>query len=176
MQEDVRTPASAFLRSATRRDHQMVDRQFGALSIDSPAGYRAFLVAHARILPLAERHLDPGGLLPGWQGRTHALHSDLAELAVARPVELECVLPEGQAARWGGIYVLEGSRLGGAFLSRQVAEGLPKAYLSAIHGAGQWKAIQKAIDDHDTGEAWRAEALAGAKALFAAFAKAAGDN
>ena len=94
MQEDVRTPASAFLRSATRRDHQMVDRQFGALSIDSPAGYRAFLVAHARILPLAERHLDPGGLLPGWQGRTHALHSDLAELAVARPVELECVLPE----------------------------------------------------------------------------------
>lgn len=165
--------ATAFLRARTRADHEAVDAAFGGFGLDTPAGYGAFLTAHARILAVAERVLDPGALLPGWEGRTQALQSDLASLAIAWPAEIDLVLPAGEAARWGAIYVLEGSRLGGLYLSRAVPEPLPKAYLSAKHVSGGWKQFLDRLDQSDTGPAWRAEALAGARALFAAYISAA---
>lgn len=165
--------ATTFLRAHTRVDHEAVDAAFGGFGLDTPAGYGAFLTAHARVLAVAERALDPGGLVQGWEGRTAALASDLAELSLTWPQEIDLVLPAGEAARWGAIYVLEGSRLGGIYLARSVPEGLPKAYLSAKHVSSGWKALLGAMDQSDTGPAWRADALAGAKALFAAYITAA---
>ena len=165
--------ASAFLRAQTRTDHEAVDGAFGSFGLDTPIGYGAFLTAHARVLAVAERALDPGALVPGWEGRTTALASDLAELSITWPAEIDLVLPTSEAARWGAIYVLEGSRLGGIYLARAVPEALPKAYLSAKHVSGGWKQLLDTLDRSDTGPAWRADALAGAKALFAAYITAA---
>lgn len=165
--------ATAFLRAQTRVDHEAVDGAFGSFGFDTSGGYGAFLTAHARILGVAERVLDPGALVPGWEGRTRALESDLAALSLPWPDEIDLTLPTGEAARWGAIYVLEGSRLGGIYLARGVPETLPKAYLSAKHLPGGWKRFLDMLDQADSGPAWRADALSGAKALFAAYNSAA---
>jgi heme oxygenase (biliverdin-IX-beta and delta-forming) len=166
-------PVAQLLRGETRGDHEAVDGAFGDFAIDDPAGYARFLSAHARILPLAERLIDPAALLADWEGRTAALLGDLAALGIPRPAEMAFALPAGDAARWGALYVMEGSRLGGAVLSRMVPAGLPAAYLGARHLAGGWRRVLAAIDAADEGPAWRDAALGGAKALFGAYLAAA---
>ena len=165
------TSAVAHLRAATRIDHEQVDAAFGRFALGTREGYRDFLTAHARILPLAERLIDPGALVEGWHGRTDALHQDLAALGGEVPPELDFALPGGEAARWGALYVIEGSRLGGAVLARSVPEGLPAAYLGARHGPGGWHDLlaraEAAIGDD------RAAAERGAKAMFSAYLEAA---
>jgi heme oxygenase len=165
--------AVAELRAATRLDHDSVDAGFGQFALDTPGGYRDFLTAHARILPLAERLIRPEALVDGWTGRTQALMADLAALGAAAPDELDFVLPDGDAARWGALYVMEGSRLGGAVLAKSVAGDSPAAYLGARHPPGAWRNLLANLDAADGGAEWREEAVAGAKALFAAYLAAA---
>lgn len=64
---------------------------------------------------------------------------------------------------------------GGAMLERQVASGLPRAYLSAVHEKGGWQAFQRSLDAAAEGEGdqWVGEAVQGAEAAFALFAAAA---
>lgn len=171
----VSIPLHLALREETRIDHEAVDRAFGLLGLDDRARYGRFLRAHARILPAAEAAVDPAALLPGWQGRTAALGEDLAALGIAMPDTLPFPLCADDAVRWGAIYVIEGSRLGGAMLARSVPAGLPAAYLSARHGPGGWRNIQAALDGAADGEdaAWRARAIAAARATFAAYRAAA---
>jgi heme oxygenase len=59
-------------------------------------------------------------------------------------------------------------------LSRQVGDGLPRAYLSAVHGKGEWIAFQRALDSAaaEGGEGWLDDAVQGALAAFALFAQA----
>jgi heme oxygenase len=166
-------PASAALRAGTAAEHQAVDDAFARFGLATAEDYRAFLTAHARILSAVERAVRPSELVPGWTARTPALIADLAELGVVAPASDEFRLPEGGAARWGALYVLEGSRLGGAVLERRVAPGLPRAYLGARHPQGAWRGILDSLDRADAGPDWRGQALAGAKATFAAFLEAA---
>lgn len=161
------------LRAATRPDHEAVDSAFGHFALRTREGYRDFLTAHARILPLAERLIQPGALVDDWHGRTEALMDDLHALGGDRPAELDFALPEGEAARWGALYVIEGSRLGGAVLAKMVPADLPAAYLGARHPQGAWRALLERLDDADTGPAWREEAERGAKAMFGAYLEAA---
>ena len=170
-ESDHAASAVTHLRSVTRVDHEKVDAAFGGFAIGTRDGYRDFLIAHARILPLAERLIDPGALIAGWQGRTEALLDDLQALGGAVPPEIDFALPEGEAARWGALYVIEGSRLGGAVLARMVPEGLPAAYLGARHGSGGGRDLLARLDAQigDRG----AEAEAGAKAMFGAYLDAA---
>lgn len=164
--------AVAHLRAATRVDHEQVDGAYGRFALGTAEGYRDFLTAHARILPLAERLIDPAALVEGWQGRTQALRDDLAALGGdENPPELDFTLPPGEAARWGALYVIEGSRLGGAVLARSVPQGLPAAYLNARHGSGAWRDLLAKLDVA-VGEN-RAEAERGAKAMFGAYLEAA---
>jgi heme oxygenase (biliverdin-IX-beta and delta-forming) len=165
--------AVAELRAATRADHDAVDAGFGHFALGTVDGYRDFLTAHARILPLAERLIQPQALVDGWTGRTRALLADLAALGGAVPDELDFALPEGQAARWGALYVMEGSRLGGAVLAKSVPDQLPAAYLGARHAPGGWRALLVKLDEADAGPAWRKQAVAGARALFGAYLAAA---
>lgn len=171
MQATQDSSAVAHLRAATRVDHEQVDAAYGRFALDTRDGYRDFLTAHARILPLAERLIDPGALVEAWQGRTEALRDDLAALGGENPPELGFTLPPGEAARWGALYVIEGSRLGGAVLARAVPEGLPAAYLNARHGPGAWRDLLARLDAA-VGED-RAEAERGAKAMFGAYLEAA---
>jgi heme oxygenase len=165
--------ATAALRAATAPDHQAVDAAYGGFALGTRQGYAGFLTAHARILPLAERLLDPGALVPGWAGRTEALFADLAALDAPVPGELDFQPLGGDAARWGAIYVIEGSRLGGAFLSRSVPPELPCAYLGAKHGPGAWRGLLEALDGAVVGSEAFAQASAGARAMFDAYGAAA---
>jgi heme oxygenase len=132
--------------------HRRVDAIYADFALDSLGDYRAFLTAHARAL---------GGL-----------EAAALDLPLPEPLPLEDSIADG--FHWGLRYTLEGSRLGGAMLSRQVAPGLPKAYLSAAHGKGEWIAFQRALDSAaaEGGEGWLGDAVQGAQAAFALFAQA----
>lgn len=159
--------AIALLRQATGAAHDAVDAAFGAHDLSDAAAYRAFLIAHARALPAAEAAMAPLPFARTLPLRAPLLATDLAALGEAMPPPFPFDVGD-DAARWGVLYVVEGSRLGGAMLARQVPASLPSAYLGAVHGPGQWRAIRSALDDAAAGEndAWRDRLLAGAVATF----------
>ncbi|UAK26162.1 biliverdin-producing heme oxygenase [Sphingomonas nostoxanthinifaciens] len=165
--------AHARLRAATADDHVRTDTAFGAFDLADAGSYAAFLRAHARALPPIEALLTPGE--PGWtfRPRTPDLRADLAALDEAWPAPLSVAIPTEAAGRLGMLYVIEGSRLGGGMLAARVADGLPRAYLSAVHERGAWRAFCQALDAAYTGEAWFASLLAGARAAFSLYAAAA---
>ncbi|WP_232307513.1 biliverdin-producing heme oxygenase [Sphingobium chungbukense] len=157
------------LRQATMDSHRQVDDLFSGFSLDDRDDYAAFLKAHARALaPLEALAQPPLHRLP-------MLARDLAALGESLPAPLARLPSAGEAWRWGARYTLEGSRLGGAMLARQVGDGLPHAYLSAIHDKGGWTAFQQALDAaaDPGGAAWIDEAIRGAQAAFGLFACAA---
>lgn len=167
--------ASTALRETTRAAHDRVDTAFARFDLADRDSYAAMLVAHARALPAAEAAMaaEPG--LPGWSPRTPLLTADLHDLGQAMPPPLPLALPAGAAALAGLAYVIEGSRLGGVYLARQVGAGLPARYLSAAHGKGEWRALLAWLDrgGAEGGDAWTTQALAGAAAGFALFQQAA---
>lgn len=154
------------LRDAAMANHHRVDELFSNFSIDSSAGYSAFLKAHARALAPLEQMARP--VAP----RLPHLIEDLAALGEPLPEPLAVERQVGEAFRWGALYALEGSRLGGAMLERRVPPGLPRAYLSSVHGKGGWIAFQNALDEaaDGCGEDWIDGAIKGAEAAFALFA------
>ena len=164
---------SARLRRETRPDHAQVDAAFGCFDLTRPASYAAFLTAQARILPALEAALDPAALVPGWQGRTAALLQDLRDLQVPVPGADPVTLAPGASSRWGALYVLEGSRLGGAVLSRRVPAALPRAFLGAAHPPGAWRHWLALMDAANPSERAQGDAVGAAKAVFAAFVRSA---
>lgn len=157
------------LRDATMASHDRVDFLFAGFSLDQPDDYADFLSAHSRALSALEPAARPD------QARMPLLAQDLAALGVAQPEPLSLTAESSDGYRWGLLYALEGSRLGGAFLSRRVGAGLPSAYLSATHGKGEWLAFQRALDGAaaEGGEGWLNDAVQGALAAFALFAEGA---
>ncbi len=167
-------PFVQMLRAATAVDHQRVDDRFGGFALDDVADYRCFLLAHARALPAVEAVLTADGDdLPPWRPRTSLLADDLARLDASMPAPLPFVAQD--AARWGALYVIEGSRLGGQLLARSVPAGSPAAYLSARHASGEWRILLQTLDARAerADDAWRDGALAGARATFDLYASAA---
>lgn len=167
-------PVRQKLREATAAHHQRVDDAFAAFDLASPAQYGRFLRAHARVLPAMERAVDPAALWSGWRPRAPLLLDDLARLGVdqADPMPIPAPdLPE----RWGLLYVMEGSRLGGAMLSRRVPPALPSRYLSAGHVDGSWQAFQSALEGagEGRGNQWLDAAIEGTRRGFDLFGRAA---
>jgi heme oxygenase len=76
------------------------------------------------------------------------------------------------AAVLGGIYVLEGSRLGGALLSRSLPATAPRAFLAAPGDSRRWRKLledlERLLYRHDLVSA----AVAAAVDVFACFAAA----
>ena len=164
--------AVAALRAATAADHDRVDALFGGYDLADRESYARFLVAHARAVPAVETALAAFGRLPGGVARAPLLTEDLADLDVAPPSALAFALPDDAAAGWGALYVLEGSRLGGAMLARQVGAGLPGRYLGAGHGPGGWRAVLAGLEAAAEGSAWLERAVAAARATFALYGRA----
>ncbi|RXD03831.1 hypothetical protein EQZ23_16195 [Sphingomonas sp. UV9] len=162
----------ARLRDATASDHDAVDAGFGRYDLRDADDYRAFLIAHARALPAVEAWLDGIPGLSVVRSRVEALAADLAALGEEMPVPMNFDLAPSEAAGWGAMYVVEGSRLGGIMLSRSVRDGMPSAYLGARHLSGEWRTLLAAIDRQPADEAWIADAVAGAKAAFALYRRA----
>ena len=161
------------LRAATSPKHEEVDATFARYDFADRASYGSLLAAHARVLPPIERALADYPGLPAFPPRTPALAGDLAALGRDMPEPGDVSRPASPAAAWGMLYVIEGSRLGGVFLARQVPEGMPKAYLSAGHARGGWRAMLDALDEAAEGQMWLDEAIAAATATFDLYATAA---
>lgn len=164
----------AWLREATRPDHERVDAAFGGFDLASRAGYADFLSAHARALLPVEAWLAEARfpLAP----RRPALLADLAALGRDAPGPARLGWTHGEAAHWGAAYVIEGSRLGGQVLARQVTDGFPRAYLGATPAPGAWRAFLAAMDTAagNGGADWQNAALYAARRTFGLYAAGAG--
>ncbi len=141
------------LRAATSESHAALDAKVAGWRIETPLGYGAFLSASVVALAPLELALERAGVfewLPDWpmRARRVALARDLAALGLEAPPFQTALVPDRDFAA-GLLYVLEGSRLGARFLSRQVqavGAGLPLAYLT--HGEGQdlWRSFLAWLD------------------------------
>lgn len=121
-----------------------------------------------------EAALDAAGaahLFPDWPARRRSepLAADLADLGVPLPSTGFAPLPDDAAAISGALYVIEGSRLGGRFLARQVGEGLPKRYLDPAVRPPGWPALLEQFEPFLYDSMTFATATAAALAVFERF-------
>lgn len=146
------------LRDATSADHARLDARLGAFDLHSHEGYRRFLEINAAALLPLEAALVAGGvrrLLPDWdaRARTRAIEADLAAFGGKASPLHEPVLSE-RFALLGTLYVLEGSRLGAAYLLRHVRQAADPAIAAATefldHGAGRklWPSFLTVLESH----------------------------
>lgn len=137
--------ARGALRTATAAYHDRVDALFSRMDLTDRDDYARFLQAQAAAHLPAEAALTRAGaaaLVPDWASRCRAalLIADLAELGVAVPDDAAQIAFADDAAVLGGVYVLEGSRLGGAMLARAVPPAFPRAFL-ASNQSGNWRGL-----------------------------------
>ena len=144
--------ARSLLRTATASAHARVDRAFGAFDLSDRDDYRTFLVAQAGPLLSAEAAVDafdPAALLPDWPERRRAdlIRADLADVN-APAAQPEPFAIHSSAAALGVIYVLEGSRLGGALLARNVPMDLPARFIRCAPAPKRWQGLIEVLDQH----------------------------
>ncbi|URW76403.1 biliverdin-producing heme oxygenase [Sphingomonas donggukensis] len=166
---DVRT----HLKSATAAWHDRVEAAFGRADLGTRSGYAAFLRAQAAAHLPVEAALEAAGVrgvLPDWDRRTRAaaLRADLTELGVAAPPLLAAPAIAGTAQILGSVYVLEGSRLGGAMLKRGVPAELPQRFLGSVDSK-LWRDLLALLDIHLPDPEDRDDAVAAAIAVFRTF-------
>lgn len=135
------------LRSATADWHDRVDRAFSQFDLTDRASYGRFLMAQAGAHIAVEAALEAGGVgavLDDWRDRRRAqlIRNDLAALGLAPPDIAAIPAFDGTPAMLGAVYVLEGSRLGGALLKRSVPADFPTTFL----GAGDSRAWRRLLD------------------------------
>jgi heme oxygenase (biliverdin-IX-beta and delta-forming) len=177
-------PIHKALRAGTAQAHDRVDAAFAAFDLTDRDSYAAFLRAHADVVFPLEATLPGERVTPDWEERKRGalLKEDLAFLP--RPVRPEPV--EGPAsasdalganadlsAIAGALYVLEGSRLGGRFLVRQVPHGFPRAYLDADQAPEKWRNLLDRLETILYQPAALQSALTAAHQVFAAFERSA---
>ena len=172
------------LKEATRSAHQDLDSSFNRLDLTDPLDYRLFLDAHATVLPSCEATLAASGahtLLPDWNDRIRApaLADDLATVGARRVFTTTSATPIEPAAAFGMMYVLEGSRLGGAVLAQRVQHNTDPLCRAATrylrHGTGLrlWPLFIISLENADCIREKIDVAVAGALFTFGLFANAA---
>ena len=158
------------MRTATAPEHDRVDRAFDEFDLSDRADYRAFLIAQAQPLATVEAAVDtfdPSAILPDWPARRRVplIAADLADLGAtmppAEPLHLSC-----HAAALGAIYVLEGSRLGGALLARNVSVDLPDRFIRCPPAPKRWRGLIEVLDGTLKSEDQRDAAVTAARAVF----------
>ncbi|KEC74286.1 heme oxygenase [Rhizobium leguminosarum bv. phaseoli CCGM1] len=175
-QNTVRMSLRSVLRAQTADCHAEVDKLFGRFDLSNREQYRTFLRTHARIVPAAEYAIEHAGirrLLPDWPDRRRAplLFADIRALGDQMPALLPPPALGCEAALWGALYVLEGSKLGGALLAKSVPDHLPRSYLAPQGPKGAIRAFMERLDASDVGDP--AIAVSAARNVFELFLKAA---
>lgn len=181
---DTVPPAARWLRETTHDAHAAVEalplmQALGSGDIAAEA-YREVLRRHHRLLAGWEQaHGDwlDALLAQGWAYRRRCalLERDVQALAgaVDAPVPPPAALSD--AARWGMLYVIEGSQLGGRLIARGIRARQP-----ALAGAlryfelgedepSAWRRFQRTLERALDDAAAQAQAAAGATAMFAHF-------
>jgi heme oxygenase (biliverdin-IX-beta and delta-forming) len=185
-------PTHKSLRDGTAAAHDRVDAAFAGFDLTDRQSYAAFLRAHADVVWPLEASLAGAQITPDWEDRKRGalLKEDIAFLpSPVRPQPVEGPLFASDkldgaptfdrlgangdlSAIAGALYVLEGSRLGGRFLARQLPAGFPRAYLDSNQPPEKWRTLLDRIDAV-LGPAELGSALDAAHRVFAAFEQAA---
>lgn len=173
------------LRAATAQAHEQLDALFSTFDLSDRQGYATFLRAQAGAFMVVETALDHAGVaqfVGDWQDRRRsaALLDDLATLGAPAPTLTSASASASElairfgtpAAFLGSLYVLEGSRLGGALLIKSVPADLPRAFLSA-GSSGSWRAFVALLDERLQTPGEIEAAAAAAIATFGVFASSA---
>lgn len=166
------------LREGTRRDHDQVDAAYAGFDLSTSRGYGEFLSAQARAFLPMEAAVERAGaalLFDDWgaRRRAHLLRADLAELGLAEGDALDAPAFPSAAAVLGAVYVLEGSRLGGAMLRRAIPAGAPMRFLGGDDHGPRWRALTQLLDERLTGAGELGAAVAAARSVFQCFHEAA---
>lgn len=171
------------LRAATRAHHDRIDRLVDVRQLRDARRYGRLLQALAGFLPPWEAAVA-GALPAAWdswlrrRSRRPFLQQDLHALGLAAgaPPATLPRLPTAAAA-WGAVYVVEGSALGGQFISRSLAgSGLGPAHGAAyFHGWGpatgvMWHEVRSLLDQQLADADRVAQACRAACATFDALA------
>jgi heme oxygenase len=161
------------LRSATAAHHDRVDRLFSQADLGCREGYGRFLMAQAAAhLPIEAALTEAGAatLLPDWRERRRAsaLIQDLTALDLAMPNSCPAPAFDHPAAVLGGIYVLEGSRMGGRVLGRTVPSHLPSRFLDP-GSSPTWTVVVAALEKRLVDRESLALAIAAASNVFAVY-------
>jgi heme oxygenase len=152
------TTVRNILKEATATEHVRLDERLSAFDLHDLAGYRRFLEANAAALLPLEGALVAAGvrdILPDWDrhARSRAILRDLAAIGTTADL-LDPPVLSGRFAILGTLYVLEGSRLGAAYLLRHVRRASDPRILHAsaylAHGAGQhlWQDFLALLESH----------------------------
>lgn len=170
--------AHAYLRVATRAAHDQVDSLLSGFDLGQRKDYAVFLRIQATAFLPVELALDEAGarsLVADWPDRRRSalLKADLDALQIASPPALAPPNFAGSDAILGGLYVLEGSRLGGTMLARSVGDGLPRRFLGAAPLRGGWKGLIALLEQHLTSDVQRERAAKSAILTFDCFYRAA---
>ena len=148
----------SILKAATATEHAKLDAMLGAYDLAVLADYRRFLeINAAALLPLESALVAAGvrDLVPDWdrRARSRAILADLAAIrGSARPFDPPIFTD--RPAMLGTLYVLEGSRLGAAYLLKRIdrtADPRVRAATAFLgHGAGQhlWPAFLALLESH----------------------------
>ncbi len=163
------------LRAETRAEHEALDAGFAnMLAPGARSLYACFLLTnragHEAVEPLLER--SPLGWTGG--GRLAALRADCRAMGLPRlrPPRLASDLPALPEAV-GAAYVLEGSRLGAAFLlkalRRDPASSLPVRYLEASSDPEPFRQVIALANATPWSEAEMDRAVASANQTFRTF-------
>lgn len=175
-------PTHKALRDATAEAHERVDSAFAGFDLTDRASYARFLLAHAEAVWPIEAALDAAGaerIVPDWPERKRGalLREDLALLRPLpdRPAgdTPQIAMPGDDSELAGLLYVIEGSRLGGRFLARQLGPDLPHAYLDPDQGTGKWRNLLDHIESILYEPPRLQSAIASAHRAFAGFEHAA---
>ena len=162
----------SWLRMCSAAEHARLDASLGTLDVGDADGYRRFLMAHAiglaAVQPAAEDFVRRvlGRTLPD---AAAMLAADMAEVGMAMPAGAPAPIPTAQGA--GAAYVLLGSRMGMAVITRGVAlpAGTTGRYLFDRDLGAMWKPMRDWLGAAAACGPQAAAALAGTRAAFAAF-------
>lgn len=144
--------ARAALRAATAEQHKRVDRIFSEFDLASREDYRRFLLAQAEAFLPVEQALDEGGiadLVDDWRERRRGalLRADLGALGQPPPQPPATEKYADAPSLLAALYVLEGSRMGGALLIRHLAADLPQTFLNARHSSVRWRKLLDRLEE-----------------------------
>lgn len=177
MTADVLSSLRFALRDGTRSAHERLDAMAAGFDLSLESDYGAFLSWHARLVPELENRLTANGvarLFPDWTERRRAdrLTADLGHLGLEPPPAYVVAPGERDAHLVGAAYVLEGSRLGGAVLSKTVApalRGVATGYLDHGTGLKLWPRFVDRLNRIELSGAETQAAISAANSVFAAF-------
>jgi heme oxygenase len=166
------------LRALTGAQHAEVDDLYSRFDLSVTSGYRAFLRAQSAAHVAIERALDRAGaarVVDDWGARRRAglILQDLADLGEDAPALMSSPVFRSETEVLGGIYVVEGSRLGGAVLSTRLPPQAPSRFLRARAPAGAWRRLLILLDARLENSTDRHTAAVAARACFECFAQAA---